>query len=298
VGERVVNPRLAEALELLAVEGARALYAGPLAEAVVERSHEVGGCLELDDLRAHTTLPMTPVSTSFQGTEVWELPRPTQGPGVLRTLDVLEAGGRFDTDALIDAIVEGLRSVGIDLLTMAPTAPVKGDTTYIAAVDGDGLGVSLITSVFSEFGSVVGVDALGSPIQNRAAGTSMIGQLPRRGKPPHTTIPGLVTRDGELAFAVGVVGGYMQAQGQVQVLVNLLVHGMEPQAAIDAHRFRVLPAGLLAVEPDHELAARMPEAIGRDPGNGGFGGGQVVGYVDGQLRGGSDPRRNGAVASV
>jgi gamma-glutamyltranspeptidase/glutathione hydrolase len=97
---------------------------------------------------------------------------------------------------------------------------------------------------------------------------------------------------------LGVVGGYMQAQGQIQVLVNLLVHRMAPQAAVDAPRFRVLNGGELTVEPGHELAARMPEAIGRDPGNGGFGGCQVVRTVDGSLAGGTDPRRGGLVVQV
>jgi gamma-glutamyltranspeptidase/glutathione hydrolase len=158
--------------------------------------------------------------------------------------------------------------------------------------------VSLITSVFSDFGSVVGVEALGGPIQNRASGISLVGQRPRAGRPPHTTIPALVTREGELSHVLGVVGGYMQAQGQVQVLVNLLVKGMAPQDAIDEPRFRVVPGGKLAVEPDHDLAKRFPEAASMDPGTGGFGGGQVVSIDGGRLAGGADPRRGGLVVEV
>jgi len=298
IGEVVRNERLAEALDVVAKEGARPLYEGHLADAIAERSQEVGGYLDIADLRAHATSPMTPISTSFQGTDVWELPPPTQGRAVLTALAMLEEGGRFDTDSLIDAITAGMLVTGVDFRPGGRAGAGRGDTTYIAAIDADGLGVSLITSVFSEFGSTVGVDAIGGPLQNRATGTSVIGERPRPGKPPHTTIPALVTRDGALSHVIGVVGGYMQAQGQIQVLVNLLAHGMAPQDAVDAPRFRVLPGGQLTAEPGHELAARMPEVVGRDPGNGGFGGCQVVRTVGGSLSGGSDPRRGGAVVHV
>jgi gamma-glutamyltranspeptidase/glutathione hydrolase len=97
---------------------------------------------------------------------------------------------------------------------------------------------------------------------------------------------------------LGVIGGYMQPQGQIQVLVNLLARGMEPQAAVDAPRLRVLTGGELAIEPGHELGHRMPTAVGRDPGNGGFGGCQVAQREGSRLSAGSDPRRGGSVATV
>ena len=295
-GERVRNARLADALETVARFGARELYDGALGVAIAARSRDAGGHLDRDDLLAHRTLPMQPVSTTFQGADVWELPAPTQGPAVLDALAILEAAGRFEPKAIVDALLAGLRGAGVDLLSMQPSAPARGDTTYIAAIDEAGVGVSLITSVFADFGSVVGVDALGGPLQNRAAGSTLVGRRPSAGKPPHTTIPAVVTRDGALAHCLGVVGGYMQAQGQVQVLVNLLVHGMSAQAAIDAPRLRILAGGALAIEPGHPLAASAPDGLGRDPGAGGFGGCQVASVVDGRLDAGSDPRRGGAVA--
>ena len=295
-GDVVRNERLAATLDAIATGGARQLYEGELGHAIADRSAEVGGYLQLDDLQAHRTLPMVPISGTFRGSEVWELPPPTQGHGVLTALSTLESGGRFDSDSLVSAITAGMLATGVDL--RAASAPAGGDTTYVAVIDDAGLGVSLITSIFSEFGSTVGVPALGGPLQNRALGISVLGQRPRPGKPPHTTIPALVRREGELSHVLGVVGGYMQAQGQVQVLVNLLVHGMAPQQAIDAPRLRVLPGGRLAVEPGHDLATRMPEALERDPGNGGFGGCQVVAREGTHLVGGSDPRRGGAVIAV
>ena len=204
----------------------------------------------------------------------------------------------YDDDAVIEAVTAGLLVTGLDLRRPGSVAGPPGDTTYVAAVDGDGLGASLITSVFTEFGSVVGVEAIGGPLQNRAAGITAVGRRPSPGKPPHTTIPALVTRHGQLEAVLGVVGGYMQAQGQVQVLVNLLVRGMDPQTAVDAPRLRVLPGGEVALEPGHALAARWPEAVGREPGSGGFGGAQVVQWRDGRLSGGSDHRKGGAVVRV
>lgn len=297
-GQWIRNERLAEAIDLIARRGAREMYKGALALAIAERSRSLGGYLGVDDLSAHRSVPMQPLSTSFRGAEVWELPRPTQGVAVLTALERLEASSAFEGDALVEAIIAGMLASGVDLRPARSTAAAGGDTTYVAVIDDHGLGVSLITSIFSEFGSTVGVEALGGALQNRANGVSALGELPRVGKPPHTTIPALVTQQGELAFTLGVVGGYMQAQGQVQVLVNLLVRGMSPQEAVDEPRFRVLAGGELAIEAGHELARRYPEAVGRDPGNGGFGGAQVVALESGERRGGTDPRRGGLVVDV
>jgi gamma-glutamyltranspeptidase/glutathione hydrolase len=297
-GTTVRNPRLAEALAEFAADGTATMYEGRLADAVVRASDAAGGLLGADDLRSHRTVAVTPMSTSFAGTTVWELPAPTQGPAVLAALDHLAAAGEIDAMAVARAILVGLRSVGIDLEAVPDDAGGRGDTTYIACIDGEGLAVSLITSVFADFGSGCGVPELGSALQNRAAGTTLIGQRPCRGKPPHTTIPGLVTRGCATEHVLGVVGGYMQAQGQVQLLVDLLVRGLEPQAAVDAPRFRVLPGGALAAEPGHPVGVADPAALERSPGLGGFGGAQVVSAFEGRLTGGSDRRKGGATAGT
>jgi gamma-glutamyltranspeptidase/glutathione hydrolase len=288
-GAVVRNVRLAEALDAIAAGGAGEVYEGELGRAIAQRSRQVGGYLDSSDLQAHRTETMDPISGPFQSYEVWELPAPTQGQAVLTALSILERENRFDSETVIGAITAGMLATGVDLRPARGHSAAGSDTTYLAVVDRVGLAVSLITSIFSEFGSVIGVDALG---------TAALGRRPQPGKPPHTTIPALVTRAGELSHVLGVVGGYMQAQGQVQVLLNLLVHGMPPQPAIEAPRFRILPGGQLALEAGHELAARWPDAIGRDPGQGGFGGCQAVACEGGYLRGGSDSRRGGLVVHV
>jgi gamma-glutamyltranspeptidase/glutathione hydrolase len=297
-GEVVRNPRLAELLEVVAAEGADGFYRGPIGAAIAERLQAEGGYLSADDLRAHETVAVTPLSTTFRGATVWELPPPTQGPAVLAALDRIPPGA-IDWEQVLGAISEGLQSVGIDM-NRQPGAPRPAvaeprDTTYLAVIDGEGRGASLITSVFADFGSYLGVDALGGPIHNRATSFVAMGMQPRPGKPPHTTIPSLVTRDGELQHVLGLAGGYVQAQVQVQLILHLEVEGMAPQEAIDAPRMRLLFGGLRSLEPGHPLADRFPDDVGRPTALDGFGAAQIASRRNGVLSGGADPRRDGAV---
>jgi gamma-glutamyltranspeptidase/glutathione hydrolase len=230
---------------------------------------------------------------------VWELPPPTQGQAVLAALDGIPEGP-VDWEQVLDAIGEGLRAAGIDLSRQpgAPRPPVTAeprDTTYLAVIDQDGRGASMITSVFADFGSYLGVDVLGGPIHNRATAFYAMGLPPRPGKPPHTTIPALVTRDGELQHVLGLAGGYVQAQVQVQLILHLEVEGMPPQEAIDAPRMRLMFGGQRSLEPGHPLAARFPDDVGRATGLDGFGAAQIASRRGGRLTGGADRRRDGAV---
>ena len=126
----------------------------------------------------------------------------------------------------------------------------RSDTTYLTVADSSGMMVSLIQSNYRGMGSGVvakasparGGGTLGFIFQNRGAQFSLGRQaanLIAPGKRPfHTIIPGFVTKDGEPFLSFGVMGGSMQPQGQAQVLVNIVDHGMDPQAAGDAPRFR------------------------------------------------------------
>lgn len=296
VGRHVTNPALASLLERIAEGGADAFYRGEIAAAIVGDVRAAGGYLSLDDMRAHRTLPVEPLSTTFRGATVWELPPPTQGPAVLAALDLIEPQGTIDWEQVLDAAVTGLRSVGIDMSRQpGPPAAAARDTSYLAVIDGQGQGASMITSVFADFGSHVGIDVLGGPIHNRATTFYALGQPPRPGKPPHTTIPSLVTRNGTLEHVLGLAGGYVQAQVQVQLLVHLLHEGLEPQAAIDAPRMRVNFGAEMALESGHPLAERYPEAVGRPTGLDGYGAAQVASVREGRLAGGADRRRDGVV---
>lgn len=185
-----------------------------------------------------------------------------------------------------------------------PDRSAAGGTVYLCAADGDGRMVSFIQSNFYGFGSGVVVPGTGIAMQNRGAGFNLIPGHPNElapGKRPfHTIIPGFLTRQGRALAAFGVMGGDMQAQGHVQVVSALVDFGLNPQAALDAPRFRVLPGGRLAVEqgfsPDaiaaleglgHPVSANQAPLM--------FGGGQII-WRDpetGVYIAGSDPRKDG-----
>jgi gamma-glutamyltranspeptidase/glutathione hydrolase len=306
-GDVVRNPVLAGCLAALCEQGSGLLYDGELGRSIVGALRDGGGFLAEDDLAAHTTLPAELRSTEFRGSTVWELPPPTQGVAVLHTLDAISAEmdrveSTGDWSRLIELMRGAMASAGFDLAQIGarPAPPAQGDTTYIAAVDHQGGAASLITSLFGDFGSHFGVPALGGAIGNRA---TMLRALRRPmtpgAKPPHTTIPAAVTRDGMLQYVLGVAGGFMQPQAQVQVLVQLLERGLSPQEAIDAPRFRIGFGGVLSLEAGHPLCDEMPEAAARPPGPEGFGAAQVVAGPTGPggVAAGADHRRGG-VAQV
>jgi gamma-glutamyltranspeptidase/glutathione hydrolase len=124
----------------------------------------------------------------------------------------------------------------------AGAPPAHADTVYLATADRDGMMVSLIQSNYFTMGSGLVPDGLGFMLQNRGAMFSFEDDHANRyapGKRPmHTIIPGFVTRDGEPWLSFGVMGGAMQAQGQVQILSNLIDFGMGVQDAGDAARWQ------------------------------------------------------------
>ncbi len=124
-----------------------------------------------------------------------------------------------------------------------PGAPNSGGTVYLTAADQNGMMVSFIQSNFKGFGSGVVVPNTGIALHNRGWGFNLTPGHPNQvapGKRPfHTIIPGFLMQDGRPLMSFGVMGGSMQAQGHVQVTVRIADHGMNPQAASDAPRWRI-----------------------------------------------------------
>jgi gamma-glutamyltranspeptidase/glutathione hydrolase len=191
--------------------------------------------------------------------------------------------------------------------------PGSSDTVYITAVDEDRNAVSLIQSTYHGFGSGITPPGLGFAMQNRGALFALDPRHPNAltpGKRPfHTLIPAMVTERGRPVFSFGVMGGDMQPQGQVQVLLHLLVHGMDPQRAGEAPRFRhdgsstptgdvMRDGGIVRLEPEFpdEAAAGLRQRGHRvEISTGGYGGYQGI-WIDrtrGFLLGGSEPRKDG-----
>ena len=189
-----------------------------------------------------------------------------------------------------------------------PGTPPQGGTVYLATADASGMLVSLIQSNYMGFGSGVVVPGTGISLQNRGAGFSLEpahANEVRGGKRPfHTIIPGFITRAGAPLAAFGVMGGPIQPPGHVQLAVRMHDYAMNPQAALDAPRFKLnagmsidleasarpsLREGLIAL--GHELVA-IPDSY-MD-----FGAGQVIVKCETGYVAGSDARRDGQAAGV
>ncbi|MBX3125696.1 MAG: gamma-glutamyltransferase family protein [Polyangiaceae bacterium] len=186
----------------------------------------------------------------------------------------------------------------------------SSDTVYLAVVDGEGSACSFINSNYSGFGTGIVPRGCGFTLQNRGAGFSAAPghpNAPAPGKRPyHTIIPALATHaSGELMACFGVMGGFMQPQGHVQVLLNLVDFGLDAQAALDEPRIAIQPdppEGDLVLEPGAPSALAALEAMGHRVtlvqgwGRSGlFGRGQLIvrDRERGVLWAGSDPRADG-----
>ncbi len=355
-GEIFKLPNLASSYRLIAQGGADAFYRGEIAKRIVEFSKNNGGYLSAEDFLRHRSEWVEPVSTSYRGYRVWELPPNGQGIAALQILNMLEPHdvarmGRGSADfihLLVEAKklafadrakfyadpdfaqlpVERLISKGyasergsrIDMAKAATEVPAgdpqlqNGDTVYLTVVDKDRNCCSLIQSNYYGFGSKVTPGDVGFVMQNRGALFSLdeshLNRLEPGKRPFHTIIPAMVTKDDRPVFCFGVMGGDMQPQGHVQVLVNLLDFKMNVQAAGDEARIRhkgsATPrsepadgAGVVTVE-----SGVSPETIGElekrghqvELGKGGFGGYQGI-WIDWKqrvLHGATDSRKDGA----
>ncbi len=190
---------------------------------------------------------------------------------------------------------------------VAPGQPEHKDTVYLTTVDGQGNAVSFINSLYYGFGSGLVVPGTGVCLQNRGACFNLEPGHPNAldgGKRPyHTIIPGMALRDGQLWLSFGVMGGFMQPQGHLQVMVNMVDYGLDPQQALNAPRFRVDERGgpRVAIETGVPLKTRKAlAAMGHEvrpettfaPG---FGSGDIIAYdaETGVMWGASDPRKDG-----
>ncbi len=188
-------------------------------------------------------------------------------------------------------------------------SPEAGGTVYLSTADETGMMVSFIQSNYMGFGSGVVVPGTGISLQNRGAGFSLdpehVNIVAPRKRPFHTIIPGFaMNADGTPLMSFGVMGGPMQAQGHLQIMMRILRYKQNPQAAADAPRWRIEAGRNVAVERAfdrrlvEELRAKGHEVqIEDSSGVFAFGGAQIIlrtadGYV-----GGTDPRKDGVVAA-
>ncbi|MDE0899030.1 MAG: gamma-glutamyltransferase [Longimicrobiales bacterium] len=177
------------------------------------------------------------------------------------------------------------------------------ETIYLTVADRDGNMISFINSIYGYFGSRVVIPGTGVVLQNRGSGFTMEeghpNQIAANKRPFHTIIPAFATKDGSPWLSFGVMGGSMQPQGHVQVMLNLIEYGMDPQEAIDAARFRHFSGTTVAIENlDPEVGSAL-EAMGhelRSPDGVAFGGGQAILKLSRGWAAASDPRKDGMAA--
>jgi gamma-glutamyltranspeptidase/glutathione hydrolase len=343
VGENFAQPNLANSLRKIAVGGSDAFYRGDIAREIVASLQRLGGQLTTRDFTEHHSTWVKPVSTTYRGTRLYELPPNGQGIAVLEMLNILEG---FDLKSLghnsaeyLHLLVEAKKlafadrdayyadpdkvKVPVEKLiskeygerqrrridaskagkSVVPGLLEQGDTIYLTVVDKDRNCVSFINSLFHGFGSGIVAGKTGICLQNRGALFSLDPKHPNRlephKRPFHTIIPAMAFKNEKPWLVFGVMGGDMQPQGHVQVLINMVDFGMNVQLAGEAARFRDLEEGLAL---ESEIGAEVRRKL-IDKGHkivwlvGEFGGYQAI-MIDpdtGVLMGGSDPRKDGCV---
>ena len=216
-----------------------------------------------------------------------------------------------DETALLDPAYLKFRAQHISMekaRVFGPGAPKQGGTVLLCTADASGMMVSFIQSNYSGFGSGVVVPGTGVSLQNRGYGFNVEADHPNivgGGKRPfQTIIPAFVTRNGAPLMAYGMMGGPIQAQGHVQLLLRTQLWGQDVQVAADAPRWRMVSGLDVACEPTmgsdlmeglrglgHRIEVEAPDNAF------GFGGAQLVQRLpDGGYAAGSDPRKDGQAA--
>jgi gamma-glutamyltranspeptidase/glutathione hydrolase len=358
-GQVFKNPFLARSYRAIAEGGRDAFYKGRIAQEIVAFSEKNDGLFSMKDFADHTSTWVDPVSTTYRGYEVWEIPPPGQGIAVLEMLNLLEgydlkkmgpdsadywhlfleakkltyadraryyadpAFAKVPVAELISKQYAARRRKRIDpmraLVGVEAGDPKLGasETIYLCVVDKDRNCVSLIQSNYMGFGSGLVPGDLGFALQNRgtlfALDEQHANRLEPHKRPFHTIIPSLVTKDGKPWFVFGVMGGDMQPQGQVEVLVNLLDFGMNVQEAGEAPRLEHLgsatPTGLPEREGGGVVAAergisdaivkeltRRGHRVERRHTNGGGYQGILIDPKTNMLHGGTEYRKDGCAA--
>jgi len=259
------------------------------------------GIIENFDLGAH---PVDAVATQHLESEAMKLAfadvyRYVSGPASMRVTpaQLLDRGYLSARARLID--LGRAQDFGYG-------TPPPGGTVYLAAADEHGMMVSLIQSNYMGFGSGIVVPGTGISMQNRGTGFSLEPDHPNLvggGKRPfHTIIPGFATRDGTPYAAFGVMGGPIQPQAHLQTLVRMIDYRGNPQAVLDAPRWKV--NGGLSVDLEADAATSLREglcALGHTFASVpdsymDFGAGQFIVRSEHGYIAGSDPRRDGQAA--
>jgi len=355
-GEIFRNPLLAGTLEKIAKGGRNEFYRGSIAKAIDAFMKQQGGFLSYDDLARHHSEWIEPVSTTYRGYEVWELPPNGQGIATLQMLNILEGYNLAEmgfgsaeymhlfTEAKKLAFEDRARYFADPVFYKTPVAQLiskkyaaerrklinpdraaqvyqpgriePANTIYLTVADRYGNMISLIQSNYRGMGSGMCPTGLGFVLQDRGESFSLEEGHPNcyaPGKRPfHTIIPAFITRDGKPWISFGVMGGDMQPQGHVQIIVNLIDFKMNLQEAGDAPRMyhtnsseptgeQMLDGGILNLETGFawdEIQKLLRKGHNIQYNLGGYGGYQAIMWDEKNkvYYGASESRKDGQAA--
>ena len=340
-----VQADLATTLAAVAAGGVDEFYRGALGRRLAAAAAAVGSPLTIADLESHTADWVTPLRILYRGGEAASLPPPTQGMSALAILGLLEG---FDLDSLDDAtyvhlVVEATKlafedrdryladptvvpvpvetcldparllsrraAISTRAAPPAESAPAPGDTVAIVTADARGNAVSVIQSLYHEFGAGVVAGDTGVILQNRGAFFSLDPAHPNclapRKRTAHTLIPSMYLVEGRPRFVYGTMGGEGQPQTQAALVTRLVDRSLGPQAAVEAPRWlygrtwgeasrSLRLEARFGAETAAQLRARGHDVVVIEEWSDLVGHAHVI-QLDGYgLRGGSDPRADGA----
>lgn len=341
IGEMVTLPDHARTLIEIAETNAESFYRGEIAERIDDFSKRYDGYIRKEDLENYEAEWVEPIYTKYRDYELNEIPPNGQGIVALMALNILkgfefkekdsvdtyhkqieaiklafEDAQRYVTDMgkmkvkvedlLSDAWADEKRKlIGKTAITPYPSREQSGGTVYLATADEEGNMVSYIQSNYMGFGSGLVVPETGIALHNRGHNFSFDpnhhNALEPGKKPYHTIIPGFLTRDRKPIGPMGVMGGFMQPQGHVQVLMNLVDFNFNPQAALDAPRWQWIKGKKVEIEDTmpQEIVKGLEdmghEVVVTDD-NTGYGRGEII-FRDehGVLAGATENRTDGTV---
>jgi gamma-glutamyltranspeptidase/glutathione hydrolase len=300
-GDMLVLKNHAETLKAIAETKAESFYRGDLADRIVADSREFGGYFSKEDFSSYEPEWVEPVSVNYRGYDIWEIPPNGQGITALMALNILKEFEFAQRDSVetFHKHWEAMKLAFSDTLAhitdpkfmredfrewlrpeygarrareIRETAglhtaehPPQSGTVYLCTADGEGNMVSYIQSNYMGFGSGVVVRDTGISLQNRGRDFSLDPRAPNALGPGkkcyHTIIPGFLTKDGIALGPFGVMGGYMQPQGHVQVVTNMIDYGLNPQQALDAPRWQWMRGKTFIVES--RFSAEIANALAR-----------------------------------